>query len=44
MVLSSSEEEEVVIELLRQRKKIREIAQQLHISSRDVCHIKKKYE
>lgn len=44
MVLSSSEKEKAIIELLRQRKKIREIAQQLHISSRDVCNIKKKYE
>jgi hypothetical protein len=44
MVLSWSEKERAVIELLKQRKRIREIAQQLHISSRDVCYIRRKYE
>lgn len=43
MVLSWSEKEEAVIELLRQRKKIREIAQELRVSSRDISRIKKKY-
>jgi hypothetical protein len=44
MVLSWSEKEVAVIDLYKQRKKIRVIAHQLHISSRDVCYIKKKYE
>ena len=42
-MINSSEKENAIIELLRQRKPYSVIEQQLHISSRDISHTKKKY-
>jgi len=42
-MINSSEKENAIIELLRQRKTYSEIQQQLHLSSRDISHTKKKY-
>ena len=38
------EKEKAIIELLEQKKPHSEIEQQLHVSSRDISHTKKKYE
>lgn len=38
------EKEKAIIELLNQKKPYSEIEQQLHVSSRDISHTKKKYE
>jgi uncharacterized protein YerC len=39
-----SEREKTVVDLLKEKKPYSEIEQQLHISSRDISRIKKKYE
>jgi hypothetical protein len=39
-----SEKEKTIIELLKQKKRYREIEQELHVSSRDISHTKKKDE
>jgi hypothetical protein len=38
------EKENAIIELLKQSKSYSQIEQQLHVSSRDIAHTKKKYE
>jgi hypothetical protein len=43
-MVNSSEKENAIIELLKQKKPYSEIEQQLHVSSRDISQTKKKYE
>jgi hypothetical protein len=43
-MVNSSEKENAITELLKQSKSYSEIEKQLHVSSRDISHTKKKYE